>query len=126
MRVYDIKQRCEEIIISFELGISVGMTVICFLFAYFSVNENNVLFKWFYLLLSFGFMTATLDIMRKIAIEKAMGVGITGGFETLVLVMMTMFVLFVFIFFLFILKNAFEMWSSKKKSSFKNMNPVGG
>jgi predicted membrane channel-forming protein YqfA (hemolysin III family) len=109
---------------SFELGIVGGMTVICFIFAYFCVKEENLLFKWFYLIMSFSFMTATLDIMRKIAIAESMGAGITGGFETLVLVMISFIFLLIAIFFLFILKNAFDTWNPKK-TAFKDMNPIG-
>jgi len=109
---------------SFELGIVIGMTIISFLFAYFSVNEDNALFKWFYLILSFGFMTATIDIMKKIAVAEAMDAGVISGFETLELVMITFVLLFIILFFLFVLKEVFNMWNPKK-NSFKNMNPIG-
>jgi hypothetical protein len=101
---------------SFELGISVGMTVICFLFAYFCVNEKNDLFKWFYLILSFSFMTATLNIMKRIAVSESLPAAVASGFETLELVMMAFIFLLIALFFIIILKNVFDMWFPKKKS----------
>ena len=110
---------------SFELGIIVGMSIVCAIFAYFSANENNVLFKWFYLILSFSFMTGTINIMKRIVVLEGLPTAISDGFVALENVMMTIVVLLIALFFLMMLKNVFEMYMPKKKS-FKDMNPLEG
>ena len=95
---------------SLELGIAVGMPILCFILAYFSVNENQFYFKWFFLILSFGFMTASMDVFRRLATDNAMSAGVIGMFETLTIIMTILMGLMLLIFFILAVQYAIEMY----------------
>ena len=74
------------------------------------------IFKWFYLVLALGFMTAGLDVFRRLATEEGLSQGIIGMFELLTGIMLIITGFFIVLFTLFVLKMAFDMWFPKVKT----------
>lgn len=101
---------------TFELGLSVGLPIVAFIFMYIGSQEKNEVFKLVYQILGFGFITASMDIFRKIAVEEAMPSTVTGMFDTLTMISIVILSLMIILFFLFGIKTALELWIPKKKN----------
>ena len=101
---------------SLEMGLSIGLPLISFIFIYMSTNEDQIFIKWTYRMIGILFIIASFDIFRRLATAGAMSAEVIGMFEVLVNVMIGVFVLLIFIMFLLVLKEAVEMWLPKKKS----------
>ena len=92
------------------------MGIIAFIFAYFSTNEKQQGIKWFYLVLTFAFMTAALDIFRRISVLNGLGTGVSGMLELLTGLMMILTGFMIFLFVVYTIRIGLELWMPKKKS----------
>lgn len=101
---------------SLELGLSIGLPLIAFIFVYLSTNEEQLFIKWTYRMIGILFIIASFDIFRRLADAGGLPAEVISMFETLVNVMIGIFVLLIFIMFLLALKEAVTLWLPKKKS----------
>ena len=72
---------------SLELGISFGMALIAFIFAYYSILQEEPSIKWMMLCLSFGTMSAGFNIFSRLATSAGMDLNVISMFDELTIIM---------------------------------------
>ena len=99
---------------SFAMGVCIALAILTSIFGYFYSKEEDVGFKWFYLLFMFLMLYFSTNIMSRLATDASY-TEIASILDGLTIMLMYIGLFLFLVFFLVVIKHSLDLfWDAKK------------